>query len=64
MQILRNIFQFPSQAAKESISKAKSELQTCLVCPEFLHRLNMELKVESELYPQYVQVEANVTISN
>lgn len=61
MQLLVNIFQFHSQAAKGSTNKTKSEARTYLVLnmnanPEWLHRLNMGLQVESELCLLPVQV--------
>ena len=54
MQLLGNIFQFHSKEARESINKAKSEASTCLTCPEWLHRLNVQMQAESELCPQNV----------
>lgn len=57
VQLVGPIFQFHSREAKGSIRKAQSEVRSCLVCPEGLHRLNGELQGESDLCPQNVQVQ-------
>lgn len=62
MQLLGNIFQFHSKEARESINKAESEASTCWACPEWRHRLNVQLQAESEVCPQNVQLEPRATV--